>query len=78
MAAKAFLLIETEVGKTWEVVNALKQPEGVKSVDSVTGPYDLIAIVEGKSLTDIGDLVTSKIQSIPYISRTVTCICLAR
>ena len=77
MAAKAFLLIETEVGKTWEVTTDLRQLEEVKLVDPVIGPYDLIAIVEGKNLIDIGDLVTSKIQSIPYISRTVTCICLA-
>lgn len=77
MKNKAFLLIETGVGRTKEVVNALKQLEGVKSADPVTGPYDVIAIVEGESLVDIGDLVTGKIHSIPCISRSVTCICLA-
>ena len=75
MAAKAFVLIQTTAGKTREVLNDLKQPEGVKSVDPVTGPYDLIAIVEGESLADIGDLVTGKIQPVPCISRTVICIC---
>ena len=74
MAAKAFILIETAVGRSREVAIALRQLEGVKSVDPVTGPYDVIAVIEGESLTDIGDLVTSKIHPIPGISRTVTCL----
>jgi len=74
MAAKAFILIETKVGKTKEVASALEQLEGVKSVDPVAGPYDIIAVIERESLTDIGDLVTSKIHPVPGISRTVTCV----
>ncbi len=74
MAAKAFVLIETAVGKTREVEATLKQLEGVNSVDSVTGPYDIIATIEGETLNDIGDLVTAKIHPITGISRTVTCL----
>ena len=74
MAAKAFVLIETTVGKSKDVASALRQLGGVKSVDPVTGPYDVIAVIEEATLTDIGDLVTSKIHPIPGISRTVTCL----
>ena len=74
MKAKAFVLIETAVGRTREVVTALGRLEGVKSVDPVTGPYDVIAIIEGESLNEIGDLVTGKIHPIAGISRTVTCL----
>ena len=74
MVARAFILIETSVGRTKEVSGGLKQLEGVKSVDQVTGPYDIIAVIEAGSLTEIGDLVTSKIHPIPGISRTVTCL----
>ena len=74
MAAKAFVLIETEVGKSKEVVTSLSKLEGVISVDTVTGPYDIIAILQGESLNDIGDIVTGKIHPIPGISRTVTCL----
>ncbi len=74
MAARAFVLIETAVGRTKEVVAALRQLEGVKSVDTVTGPYDVIAIIEGETLNDIGDLVTDKIHPVAGISRTVTCL----
>ena len=74
MAAKAFILIETAVGKNKDVVAALRQLDGVKSVDIVTGPYDIIVIIERESLNDIGDLVTGKIHPISGISRTVTCL----
>ncbi len=74
MAAKAFVLIETLVGRNKEVVDALRQLEGLKSVDTVTGPYDIIAIIEGETLNDIGDLVTGKIHPVAGISRTVTCL----
>jgi len=74
MAAKAFVLIETAVGRNKEVVAALRQQRGVKSVDTVTGPYDIIAIIEAGSLNDIGEIVTGKIHPIAGISRTVTCL----
>jgi len=74
MAAKAFVLIETAVGRNKEVVAALSQLEGVKSVDAVTGPYDVIVVIEGKNLSDVGDLVTGKIHPIAGITRTVTCL----
>ena len=74
MTAKAFVLIETVVGRNKEVVTAIKRLKGVKSVDTVTGPYDVIATVEGETLNDIGDLVTAKIHPIAGISRTVTCL----
>jgi len=77
VAAKAFVLIETAVGKTKEVVGALGQLDGVESVDTVTGPYDVIAVVRGETLNDIGGLVTSKIHTINGISRTVTCLALS-
>ncbi|MBI4186425.1 MAG: Lrp/AsnC ligand binding domain-containing protein [Chloroflexi bacterium] len=76
MTAKAFVLIETAVGKNKEVAAALKNVEGIRSVDVVTGPYDIIAVVEGRNLNNIGDIVTSEIHPVPGISRTVTCLAL--
>jgi DNA-binding Lrp family transcriptional regulator len=72
--AKAFVLIETAVGKTKEVVLAIQAAEGVKSVDPVTGPYDAIAVVEGEDMDAIGNLVTSRIHPIAGVTRTVTCL----
>ena len=74
MEAKAFVLIETVVGKSREVVLAIRKLKGVISVDVVTGPYDIIAVIQGVTLTEIGDLVTGKIHPISGISRTITCL----
>ncbi|MFC2046856.1 Lrp/AsnC family transcriptional regulator [Chloroflexota bacterium] len=74
MSAKAFVLIETAVGRTSEVAAALGRLKGIKSVNAVTGPYDVIAIIEAENLNDIGDIVTARIHPIAGISRTVTCL----
>jgi DNA-binding Lrp family transcriptional regulator len=76
MPAKAFVLIETEVGRTKDVVANLqaKKVKEIKSVDLVTGPYDVIAVVEHDDFNAVGGLVTEKIHPIPGIKRTVTCL----
>jgi DNA-binding Lrp family transcriptional regulator len=74
MNARAYVLVETAVGKTKAVVTSLKKMEGIKSVDTVTGPYDVIAIVEAATLNDVGDIITSRIHTVEGISRTVTCL----
>ena len=74
MATKAFVLIETAVGKSRDVVKALKSTSGVVSVDLVTGPYDIIALVEAADLGSIGDMVTQQVHTIGGIQRTVTCL----
>ena len=74
MAVKAFVLIEAAVGKTKEVVTTLQNVEGVRSVEAVTGPYDIIAVVEGADVNAIGDMVTRNFHSVSGIARTVTCL----
>jgi len=76
VAAKAFVLIETVVGKSNLVVAAIRQlgEERVKWVSTVTGPYDVIAVIERETMQEIGELVTGKINSIAGISRVVRCL----
>ena len=74
MTSKAFILIETAVDKSKAVANALRKLEGVDSADIVTGPYDIISVIQAETLNNIGELVTEKIQPLPGISRTVTCL----
>jgi len=76
MTVKGYVLIETWVGKTKEVVEAIRKLQGVISVDAVTGPYDAIAVLQVESLNEIGDLITAKVYTIDGISRIVTCLAL--
>jgi DNA-binding Lrp family transcriptional regulator len=75
-AVKAYIFIECNVGSTKEVIEGLKRFNGIKSVETVTGPYDIIAILELESLPEIGDMVTQNVQKVNGITRTVTCIAL--
>ena len=71
---KAFLLVETAVGRTRDVANTLRDLVGVESVDVVTGPYDIIAIIVGDDMSVVGGLVTEKIHTVVGVVRTVTCV----
>ena len=73
-STRAFLLIETQVGKTKDVVSGLSGVDGVASVDMVTGPYDVIAVLEASDLSSVGDIVTSSVHAIDGVGRTVTCL----
>jgi len=73
MAAKAYVLVTTSVGQTKAVLNGLKKLDGIKSVDAVMGPYDIIAVVEGDSVDAVGKLITEHFHKIAGIERTTTC-----
>jgi DNA-binding Lrp family transcriptional regulator len=46
----------------------------VTSAHLITGPYDIIALVEEKDPTAIGRLVMTKIQAVDGVGRTITCV----
>ncbi|GEM_PF-264962 len=74
VTTRAYILIETGVGKTRDVLESIRALPNMTSVDAVTGPYDIIAVAEAGDLNAIGDIVTSRVHRIPGISRTVTCL----
>ncbi len=74
MATRAYLLVETAVGKTRDVASALRGLEAVESVDVVTGPYDIIALINGTDMTVVGNVVTENIHTVTGVVRTVTCV----
>jgi DNA-binding Lrp family transcriptional regulator len=74
MATKAYLLVETAVGKTRDVASTLRELNGIETVDVVTGPYDIIAVISGDDMSVVGNLVTEGIHTVPGVVRTVTCV----
>lgn len=73
MAVHAYILVQTEVGKASDVAAAITAIDGVENAENVTGPYDVIARVEGPSVDELGTLVVTRIQQVPGITRTLTC-----
>lgn len=73
MNTKAYIMIQTSVGKTRDVSESLRSLPGIESVDIVTGPYDIIAVCTATDLNVVGELVSSRIHSINGIANTLTC-----
>ena len=73
MVVQAYILVQTDVGKAGEVARAIEAVDGVVRSEDVTGPYDVIVRAEAASVDALGQLVLQQVQSIPGITRTVTC-----
>lgn len=70
---QAYILIQTEVGRARDVAAAITDISGVVRVDAVTGPYDVVVLAEAHTVDELGELVISKVQLVPGITRTLTC-----
>jgi DNA-binding Lrp family transcriptional regulator len=71
---RAYILIEASIGKARDVARALSKAPSVTHCYLVTGPYDVIAVVEGQDANAVGSVVTSHIHAVPGVARTVTCL----
>ena len=71
---KAYLLIETQAGTGNAVLDGLKSLEQTVQVDRVTGPYDIICVIETGSLDDLGEIVRKHVHSMDGVTRTMSCI----
>ncbi|RAG82789.1 Lrp/AsnC family transcriptional regulator [Streptacidiphilus pinicola] len=70
---QAYILIQTEVGKSSNVAEVISQITGVVQAEDVTGPYDVIVRAEAETVDDLGKLVVAQIQKVEGITRTLTC-----
>jgi DNA-binding Lrp family transcriptional regulator len=70
---KAYVLVQTDPGKPGPVVEALMEVKGVVSAEGVTGPYDVVALAEARSLDELSRRVIGNIQAIEGVIRTLPC-----
>ncbi len=78
MAVKSYILIETEVGTAKQVALSLggitHSAGEIKTVELVTGPFDVICLVEADNLEQLGSCITDSIQTVAGVKRTTTCL----
>ncbi len=72
---KAFVLIKVHAGEVPEVVKNLRRVEGVVEAHMTLGPYDVIAVIEVSDVAKLGAITARKIQPIPGVEQTLTCLC---
>ena len=73
---KAYILIEMMAGHSRDLVRVLVERNLVTEVDRVTGPYDVVAVIEAGDLNAISEIVASEIHTLPGVVRTNTCVSL--
>jgi len=73
MNVQAYILIQTDVGKASSVTAAIAAIQGVTLAEGITGPYDVIMRAEASTMEEFGRLILSKVQTVPGITRTLTC-----
>jgi DNA-binding Lrp family transcriptional regulator len=73
VGVRAFVLVETEVGKAAEVAEEIRAIQGVVAAEEVTGPYDVIVQAEAQTVHELGKMVVGNVQRIEGITKTLTC-----
>ena len=71
---KAFVLIVVDPAKTMEVFEKLRAVEGIAEVYQVMGPYDIVAVVQVNSLTEVPAVISRHIRAVEGIESTTTCV----
>ena len=70
-----FVQIKCELGKSYQVANALAEAEIASEIYSTAGDYDLLVKFYVDRDADIGHFVNEKVQKLPGIQDTQTIIC---
>jgi len=75
MSIRGYVLVETEVGRTQAVGDAIRNITAtITAVDTVTGPFDVIVQLEADDLDKLGKSITQDLQSLDGVQRTTTCL----
>ena len=70
-----FVQVKCDLGRAYEVATAaIDNVEHVSEVYSTSGQFDLLMKCYLPDATDVGQFVTSEIQTLPYIRDTFTMI----
>ena len=73
---RAYVLIEMAAGHSRDMVNILQGTSGVRSINRVTGPYDVIVELEAPNIEAVSESVSENIHTVKGIMRTITCVCI--
>ncbi len=68
----AIVLIKTDVDRVPEIAESIAALEHVSEVYSVTGTYDLVALVRVARHDDLADVIPGRISKVPGVAVTDT------
>jgi DNA-binding Lrp family transcriptional regulator len=68
----AMVLVNVQRGQINETAQRLLEVDGIAEVYSVTGDYDLVAVLRFQNYEELADVVTRHMQQLPTITKTHT------
>lgn len=71
---KAYVLLNTELGKEAEVTKALSGVNEIKAIYSLYGIYDVIIEVEADTMDKVKEVVFNHIRRLDNVKSTITLI----
>ena len=71
---KAYVLLNTELGKEPEVIQAIKDAPEIRAVYSLYGIYDIIVEVEAETMEKVKEVVFNRIRRLDNVKSTITLI----
>jgi len=71
---RAWVLVNTVIGKENQALKELRRTPGVKEAYLVTGEYDIILLIEASSMKKLDDILTWNIRREKNVCATVTMV----
>jgi DNA-binding Lrp family transcriptional regulator len=68
----AIVLVKTDVARIPETAEAIAQIAEVSEVYSVTGEFDLVAMVRVRAHEELADVIAGNLNRIPGVTETAT------
>ena len=70
----AFVLINTEIGAEFDVLEKLKNVEGVEEAHNLWGVYDIIARIKADTMDKLTFIISKKLKEIGKVNAKLTMI----
>jgi DNA-binding Lrp family transcriptional regulator len=70
--ARAFVLLNTELGAESEVMKDMKMVVEIKEAHLVYGVYDIIARIEADTMEDLKNIISWKVRRLNRVRSTLT------
>jgi DNA-binding Lrp family transcriptional regulator len=68
----AIVLVRADIQRIGEVAEAMAQVPGVSEVYSVTGEFDLVAIVRVRAHEELAEVIPGRLNKVPGVTQSET------
>ncbi len=69
----AYVLISVKAKELKNAYFELQKLPSIQNVEAVTGPYDIVALVQAQDFNELGNFVIDKIMNIEGVENSITC-----